>query len=213
VTVSSALISEASPSIVTERPVSAVMVPVSQTASATVTLQTPAVAVRSSPTGAQAPQPPQAPAESGAGEAPASATPSPVPVPVPGGSAPAPAAPATPGEPGASPDSDAAPSEAPRSERGGDAVASGESEIEAPQLVTGLRARLGSVYQGLTARLAKLFDGRTDVVVLEDRRAADPASVDPKGSEAADPAGAHVSPVADGSDADRRESPSAGPTG
>jgi len=130
---------------------------------------------------------------------------------VPGGAVPVPAAP---GEAGSSPESDSAPAEAPRSQRGGGAPVAAATDTDAPQLATGLRARLGSAYQGLTERLAKLFDRKADIVVLEDR--GDPGITDAsltaaEGVEGAQQMAAGVPLAADASAGEARNPPPAEP--
>jgi hypothetical protein len=80
-----------------------------------------------------------------------------------------------------------------------------------PQLATGLRARLGSAYQGLTERLAKLFDRKADIVVLEDRGEQGLADASPSAAEdveGAQPMAAGVPLAADAAAGEERNPPS-----
>lgn len=164
VTVSSTLITEAAPRVVEQRPVSAVLQPVTQSVSATVAMQSVSDAARSpaarSESAPAAPAAPVLPVTPPAGAAPAG-TPEP--------------APGQPPEPGSAPDSGAAPAEAPRSDRSTPATTS-ESEPAEPALrVTGIRARLGGVVHGLADRLARWFDRPAEGVVTTDPQQGLPA--------------------------------------
>jgi len=204
-TVSTRLIAEAAPQVVSERPASAVLVPVSQTPSASVSLQSTEAAARTpssrssaaaSPASVPAQVPEAPPAGTQPGGSDAQAAPAqPSAAPVPSGAAPVPA------QSGESPQSDdpasgsgstTPPAQGPSS-RGlePDPLA---ADSDTPRLVTGLRARLTGVYAGLSDRFARWLDRGEEARVLnasDDDRAAEAA---PESASAE--LGADVGPVA-----------------
>jgi hypothetical protein len=182
-TASGRLIAESTPQTVSERPVSAVLVPVSQTPSASLSLQTTDSAARTpssrsaavpsttvAPT--QAPEAPPAGGQALPADGAGSPAAPPAGAPVPAGASPAPAQPvepAQPGDPAASPEPVTPSQDGPRSDHRPAEPVDVASDAEVPRLLTGWRARLGNAYVGLSDKLTRWLDPSAGVDQRQDK--------------------------------------------
>ncbi|NBS66626.1 MAG: hypothetical protein EBT33_20210, partial [Betaproteobacteria bacterium] len=183
VTASGRLIAESAPQTVSERPASTVLVPVSQTPSASLSLQTTDSAARTPSSRsaavpsatvapAQAPEAPPAGSQALPADGAGSPAAPPAGAPVPAGASPAPVQPvepAQPGDPAASPEPVTPSQDGPRSDHRQAEPVDVAGDAEVPRLLTGWRARLGSVYVGLSDKLSRWLDPSAGVDQRQDR--------------------------------------------